>query len=319
MKVKELAQSAIGDSADVDTLLACKWVSDRFIELAVLIRAVPYRRQKQFVFPKNVIAGLATFTEGSNKVTGDATALAAWGPTLVGRFIRADGDNGWYQVINTSGTDLTLSVNYAGDTATLQGYKIAPRVITFDKTVRTIHSFTNNKFGKQLTRMNHSEMDLRFPNRIDVAGGPLLYSEVGLDENDNHLIEFYPYTSEDTLITYMAFVDPKPLTPEQEIPAFIPAHILIEGVKLNIYESLMGQSFQEQESGSALTSKLATLGNIAARQKTIWKAAKTDFENVSGIHEESKTTVQSYGRSIRDSKDVVNAHEHVLVGWSPLT
>ena len=319
MKVKELAQSAIGDSADVDTLLACKWVSDRFIELAVLVRAVPYRQQKQFVFPKNVTDGLATFTEGSNRVTGDATALAAWGPTLVGRFIRADGDNGWYQVINVSGTDLTLSVNYAGNTVATKAYKIAPRVVRFDKTIRTIHSFTNNKIGKQLTRLNHSEMDLRFPNRTDVAGGPLLYSEVGLDVDDNHLIEFYPYTSEDTLITYMAFVDPKPLSPEQEIPAFIPAHILIEGVKLNIYESLMGESLREQESGSSLTSKAATIGNIAARQKTIWKNAKTDFEIVSGIHEESKTTVQSYGRSFRGSRDVMNAHDHVLVGWFPLT
>lgn len=319
MKVKEIAQSAIGDSADVDIALACKWVSDRFVELAILVRAVPYRQQKQFIFPKNVTAGLATFTTDSKTVTGDATAQAEWNTNLVGRYIRADGDNGWYQIVNSQSDILTLSVPFAGTTAATQAYKIAPRVVSFDKKIRSIHSYTNNKLGVKLHRMNHAEMDLRFPNRTDVAGGPLLHSEVGLDADGNHLIEFYPYTSEDVLVTYMAFIDPGPLSPEQEVPSFIPDHIIKEGVKASIYGHIQGQLMREGATDTGLTSKLATVGNLKSRQDTIWKGAKVDFENVAGLNEDSKITVQSYGSNIRGSRDVMNAHDHVLVGWFPLS
>lgn len=312
MKVKELALSAIGDSADVDIALACKWVSDRFVELAILIEAIPYRKQKQFVFPKNVSTGTVTLTNGSNKVVGNSAAQAVWIPDLVGRFIRVDSDNGWYQIINV-GTDLTLATTYAGDTVTAGGYRIVTRVVALEKSVRSVNSFVNNRFGLPIHRINQSEMDLRFPNRTDVDGGPLLHSEVGLDAEDRHLVEFYPYSSKDVLITYMAFVEPAPLDPEMEIPSFIPSYIMIEGVKLNIYEHLTGKASNDTDAN-----KMAVLGNLKARQGTIWKGAKTDFKNVSGIYEESKVTVQSYGRSIRRDFDITNAREHILAGWTPL-
>ena len=312
MKVKELAQSAIGDSADVDIALACKWVSDRFIELAILVQAIPYRKPIQFVFPKNVSTGTVTITNGSNKVVGNGAAQAVWNPALVGRFIRADGDNGWYQIINV-GTDLTLATVFAGDTVTAGGYKVVARVVALEKSVRSINSVVNNKFGLPINRVSQAEMDWRYPNRIDVDGGPLVYSEVGLDAEDRHLVEFYPYSSKDILITYMGFVEPAPLEPEMEIPSFIPSYIMIEGVKLNVYEHLTGQALLVD------ADKAAVLGNLKARQGTIWKSAKTDFKNVSGINEESKVTVQSYGRPLRASFDVMNAKEHILVGWTPLT
>ena len=72
-------------------------------------------------------------------------------------------------------------------------------------------------------------------------------------------------------------------------------------------------------SDTGLTSRLATVGNLKSRQDTIWKKAKTDFEIVSGIHEESKTTVQSFGRSILRNRDVMDARDHVFAGWIPLT
>ncbi len=315
MKVKEIAQSAIGDSADVDIALACRWVSDRFIELAILIRAVPFRKQLQFVMPKSISTGTVTVTNGSDKIVGNAAAQAVWDSTLVGRFFRADGDNGWYQIINV-GTDLTLATNFAGTTASAQGYKLVPRVVALHKDVRTVHSFTNNRLGLPLTRMNQAEMDERFPNRIDVDGGPLIYSEVALDAENRHLIEFYPYTSKDVLVTYLAFVEPKPLQPEMEVPPFIPSHIIIEGVKMNIYESLVGQALANPNSDANLVS---VLSNNKARQGTLWKNAKTDFKNVSGITEESRVVVQSYGRFGRGIGDITNAKEHIVAGWTPLT
>jgi len=160
-------------------------------------------------------------------------------------------------------------------------------------------------------------MDMRFPNRTDVDGGPMIYSEVGLDADNRHLIEFYPYTTNTVLITYLAYIDPEPLSPEQEVPPFIPSYIIIEGVKLNIYENIQGQLMKDT-SDTGLTSRLATVGNLKARQETLWKNAKSDFKNVSGITEESKAVVQSYGRFSRGIRDVTNAQEHIIAGWTPL-
>ncbi len=312
MKVKEIAASAIGDTADVDFALACKWVSDRFIELSLTVRAIPFRKEKQFTIPINITTGTATATNGSNKVTGNAAAQAVWDSSLVGRFFRITGDNGWYQIINV-GTDLTLATTYAGTTATAATYTIVPRVITLDKSVRSIHGATNNRLGLPIIRLSQGEMDMRFPNRTDVAGGPRVFSEVGLDAENRHLVEWYPYTTETVLVTYLAYIDPKPLTPEQEVPAFIPSYIIIEGVKLNIYESLTAKAFVADDAN-----KIAVFGNLKARQGTIWKGAKADFKNVSGITEESKAVVQSYGRFDRGIRDITTASEHVISGWSPL-
>ena len=312
MKVKEIAASAIGDTADVDFALACKWVSDRFIELSLTVRAIPFRKEKQFTIPVNITTGTATATNGSNKVTGNAAAQAVWDSTLVGRFFRITGDNGWYQIINVT-TELTLSTTYAGTTASTATYTIVPRVIALDKSVRSIHSATNNRLGVPINRISQGEMDFRFPNRTDVSGGPLIYSEVGLGADNRHLVEFYPYATETVLVTYLAYIDPEPLTPEQEVPVFIPSYIIIEGVKLNIYESLTARAFQAQDSN-----KIAVFGNLKARQGTIWKSAKSDFKNVSGITEESKAVVQSYGRFARGIRDITNAQEHIIAGWTPL-
>jgi len=312
MKVKEIAASAIGDTTDVDFALACKWVSDRFIELSLTVRAIPFRKEKQFTIPVNITTGTATATNGSNKVTGNSAAQAVWDSSLVGRFFRVAGDNGWYQIINVT-TELTLATTYAGTTVSSGTYTVVPRVITLDKSVRSIHSATNNRLGISLNRISQSEMDMRFPNRADVAGGPMIYSEVGLDADNRHLIEFYPYTTNTVLITYLAYIDPEPLSPEQDVPPFIPSYIIIEGVKLNIYENLTARAFSNQDSD-----KVAVFGNLKARQGTLWKNAKSDFKNVSGITEESKAVVQSYGRFSRGIRDVTNAQEHIIAGWTPL-
>ena len=316
MKVIEIAQSAIGDSADVDPMLACKWVSDRFIELAILVRAVPFREERQLIFPKNITAGLATVVSGTNKVTGDATAQAAWSNALTGRFVRFSGDNGWYQITN-AGTDLTLGTTYAGTSVSAGGYTIVPRVVAFDSDIRSIHSIVNNKIGRPVSRMPNTELNKRYPNRTDIGGGPFFYSELGLDAENRHLLEFYPYSADDVLLTYTAFIDPKPLSPEQDVPAFIPAHIIREGVKLSIYEHITGLAFRADDANT-LTSKIATIGNLKARQDTIWKKAKIDFVNVSGYKDDSKVTIQSYGRPLHSSRDVMSASEHILAGWSPL-
>jgi len=322
VKVKEIASSAIGDTADVDFALACKWVSDRFIELSLTVRAIPFRREKQFTIPINITTGTATATNGSNKVTGNAAAQAVWDSSLVGRFFRIAGDNGWYQIINVT-TELTLATTYAGTTVSAGTYTIVPRVITLDKGIRSIHGATNNRIGVPIRRMSQGEMDMRFPNRTDVAGGPLIYSEVGLDADNRHLVEFYPYTTDTVLVTYLAYIDPEPLTPEQDVPPFIPSYIIIEGVKLNIYESLLGQLIKDSERNpqaniTVITSNITAISNLMARQKTLWKGVKADFKNVSGITEESKAVVQSYGRFDRGIRDIMTAEEHVISGWTPL-
>jgi len=315
MNVRELAQSAIGDTAGVDSLLAQKWVSDRIVELGTVTLAKPLRRLLELTIPATVTAGTITTTQGSKTVTGDATAQAAWSKSLVGRHIKADSQNGWYEIAGFANNQITLTSPWFGAALSATGYTIAPRKIELPKNIRAIGAVRNLRHNTQVKRIMLDDLDLHEPGRTQRSGGPRVFTEIGINDNEQRVLEFYPYADEDVLIAYTGYLKIEPFKGHQEIPNFVDAYVLIEGVKLNIYEHKMAQAL---DAGNADVG--ATWGNLAARQHTRWKAARTDFIANNESVEDAKFILESYGSIRGDSDgDIMSARDHIALGWSPLT
>ena len=135
MNVREIAQSAIGDTVGVDALLAQKWVSDRIVELSTATLAKPLRKLLELTVPATITVGTITTTQGSKTVTGDATAQAAWSNSLVGKYLKADSKNGWYEIAAFSNNQITLRSNWFTETVTAGGYTIVTRTTTLPQNV----------------------------------------------------------------------------------------------------------------------------------------------------------------------------------------
>ncbi|HDZ26661.1 hypothetical protein LCGC14_0690070 [marine sediment metagenome] len=315
MNVRETAQSAIGDTVGVDPLFAQKWVSDRIVELSTATLAKPLRRLLELTIPATVTAGTMTATQGSKTVTGDATAQAAWSNLLVGRYLKADSKNGWFEIAGFANNQITLRSNWFDDTVTASSYTIAPRTIAFPKNIRAIGAMRNLKHNTPISRIMLDDLDLAEPGRTQRDGGPLIFSEVGINDNEERVIEFYPYTSEDVLVAYTGYLKLEKFEGHQEVPNFIDSYMIIEGVKMNIYEHKMSQSL---EAGNADVG--ATWGNMASRQRTIWRNARTDFIANNESVEDAKFILESYGSTRGEFRgDVRTARDHILLTWTSLT
>jgi len=315
MNIREIAQSAIGYTVGVDPLFAQKWVSDRIVELSTATLAKPLRKLLELTVPATITAGTITTTQGSKTVTGDATAQAVWDNSLVGKYLKADSKNGWFEIAAFSNNQITLRSNWFDDTVTAGGYTITTRTITLPKNIRAIGAMRDLKHNTSISRIMLDDLDFADPGRTQRDGGPQVFSEVGVNDNEERIIEFYPYTSEDVLVAYTGYLKLERFEGHQEVPNFIDFYMIIEGVKMNIYEHKMSQSL---EAGNADVG--ATWGNMAARQRTIWKNARTDFIANNESVEDAKFILESYGSSRGEFQgDVRTARDNILLNWTPLT
>ncbi len=114
----------------------------------------------------------------------------------------------------------------------------------------------------------------------------------------------------------MTFASLEKLEGHQEIPNFVDPYVIIEGVKMNIYEHKMAQAL---EAGNADIG--GTWGNLGSRQRTVWRNARTDFVANNESVEDAKFILESYGSSRRSPNegDIMTARQQVLHDWSPLT
>ena len=316
MNVRDIAQSATGDIGQVDAAMAQKWVADRFVELTTVTLAKPMRRLLELTIPATVTAGNATATNGSKTVTGDATAIAAWSNSLVKRFFKSDSKNGWYEIAAFSNDVITLKTSWTEDTVTTSGYTIVTRQVALPKELRAIGAMRDLRHNTPILRISLDDLDLREPGRTQRAGGPIVFSEISINDNEERVLEFYPYSSDEVLVAYTGYLKPERLAGHQEVPSYVDPYLLIEGVKMNIFEHKMGLAL---EAGNADVG--ATWGNLHARQRTVWKGAKTDFIANSESVDDAKFILESYGSSGRSfgSESVSNARDYYFWDWAPLT
>jgi hypothetical protein len=316
MNVREIAQSAIGDTSGVDPLLVQKWVSNRIVELSTATLAKPLRRLLELTIPATITAGAITLTQGSRAVTGDATATAAWDNSIAGRYLKASTKNGWYEIDGFANDTIHLTSSWVEDSLTDTSYTIAPRRIALPRNIRAISAVRNLKHNTTVRRIMLDDLDMHEPGRLATAGGPSVFAEIGVNDNEQRVLEFYPYTDTDVLIAYTGYLKVEPLQGHQEIPQFVDPYVITEGVKMNIYEHSMAQALQAGDANVG-----ATWGNIAARQRTVWKNARTDFIANNESVDDAKFILESYGSHANrhGMDDIMTASQQINSNWTPLT
>lgn len=232
-------------ASDAGHVLASTWVAQRYIEMVTKVRYRQLRKIGEVVVPATILAGTVTVVEGSDIVTPDATALAAWSAIpndgLVGRYLRFQ-DAEWYQVMQFVGGVVTLASPYAVAGAAGIGYNLAARYITLADDARWLGDFMHMRLWKPLEIVPLETLDYIAPGRPYAQGVPSVMSEIGLSADGRRVVEIYPYPSQSEIINYVYWALPLTLTFESEIPRMIPAYTLKEGALINAMRYKMSQA-----------------------------------------------------------------------------
>ena len=233
MKVKEVAQAASLPLGSVSMAAAYRFVDLRVQELLSL-PIKPLRKTYELVIPAIINTGTVSVTSGTRTVTGNSAAQTAWASKeFVERYFRTDDDNPWHKIAYVSGTTLQLVTEYTGDTVTDGGYTIAARFRPLADRVRRVGAVVNMTHGITLVRRSQEDLDRLVPRRSTVKGGPVVYSELGQNDEGRKLIEFYPFHDSDVFIVYTGYERPPNLQPNDELPDYIDPWMIQEGVKMD--------------------------------------------------------------------------------------
>lgn len=315
MQLKEIAQLAVGETGFDDLILVYRMAAERYKELVTTAPIKPLTKTNiELIIPANVTTGAATATLDSNKVLGDAAALVVWTTDLIGRYIRFDANQKWFEILAFDGSNLTISSPWIDGTVTEGGYRIVARYARLEKNIRRLSVVRNINLGIEVMRMSLEDLNRRAPWRTTDGGGPLVYAEVGKDGEDEGILEFYPFSKTTSFLQYDAQLQPRELQPDDEIPSYVDSFSLIEGVKLSILTRMSLNAYRKGDASAG-----ANLGNEAARQRTIWKQAKNYFVAHSEVVADATAQVESYGRAGQFPNEIVDARGQILSSWTPLS
>lgn len=307
--VEEVARQArAAIDSDLDLVIIGQWVSDSFRQAASIVRLRGLRQLGTITTKAPVTAGLATATNGSNVVTGDATAQAAWDSTLVGMHFRSAVN--WYEIQSVTSTPtLVLTSDYTEETVTAGGYEIVERVIVLPKEVRHLTTVVHPRLHRVLNRISLTELNTRFPARTFVGVGPQWYAESYRQHDAQKRIETYPASSQAETLYYTFWEEPPVLQGEDEIPGDIDAHALVEGTLMRMYRHMSAEA--------------AKKGNIeeAALWRNEWRAQNTTWrtQTMNEITRSDATgsdvtfVIEQAGLNFGEF-DIFNAEQHIWSG-----
>ncbi len=310
--VARSALNAVGSNAGL--LQAIRWVSDRYRQLGNRGKLRALRRIDQLVIPAAITDGTATFTRGSNLVTGDATASSAWitgtstanaddAPPLntpapqhsvVGRWIRYK--RVWYKIVDLSvtasgGATLRLSTPVAEDSASGAAYKIVQRHTRLPKNTRFVGGFVQQRLWRPLTQLSIAELDLTYPERLFVAGtGPEVWAVIGDDDEGYRTVEFYPYPTKNEAILFTYYEKAPELLPGMPLPTDLDAEALKMGALIDIYRFEMAQALRAGNVEAA-----AVWRNEARAQETTWNARMEELFRTDRMDDEIKIILHTQG------------------------
>ena len=259
--VARSAIAAIGSSANLAH--AIRWTSDRYRQLSNRGKLRALRVVDQLVIPAAITDGTATFTRGSDIVTGNATAQAAWvsavstanadnesNPPIVGRYMRYR--RVWYKVValesdGAGGSQIRLANNVAEDTSTAVTYKLVQRHTPIpDYNLRFLGRFVQQRLWRPLTQVSLDELDLMQPERLFVAGtGPEMVCDIGEGDDGRRLVEFYPYALRNEAILFTYYQRSPDLKPGMHLSGELDIEALKMGVLVDLYRFELAQALKE--------------------------------------------------------------------------
>ena len=308
--VEAVARSVL---AALDTqaghLLAAQWVSDRYRRIASRVRFRHLRQVGELVIPAATTTGLATATQGSRTVTGDATAQAAWAALPPGTYHMRLTDAPWYAV-ESVGSSLLLTSEYAEASSASAGYTLARRFLALLPDVRWLGEFVHMRLGTPLTQMSLTELNLTDPDRTRVGTAPDVYAEIGMDGQGRRVFEFYPYSTQAELIAYAYWSNPPMMSLDDELPAFLPEHVLKEGA---LIDAMRYEASKAMRAGQVEAA--AYWRNEYRAQATSWERDILDLIRADRGTDDVSFILQLPRGGRRSSADVRTAQDVVLSRW----
>lgn len=272
--VEDVARAALRDvGVDVGILNAEAWVQERYEELTAR-RMKHLERRASLRIPAVITAGTVTATSGSADVVGNATALAAWSPTLVGRYFQlVTGDTTWYRIVrlNYSGATLVsleLDQPYNSTTSAGATYRIVQRYATLPDDVQFFSRYAT--FGRRRIPIyvgGMPELEILQPDRLYRTSGPEYLADAGVDEvSGQRRVEIYPYSTQAEIIEFRYWAKAKKYAPTESLPDFITTVDLKAGVMVDVYRWMMSEALRMKDKDGA-----AHWGNMSRSQETIWR------------------------------------------------
>lgn len=234
--VGEVARSALAAlNVTRNDVLAAQWVNERWQQLAAVTTLRSLRKTGEFVVPAPVTDGTVSVSRGTNVVTGDATAYAAWSPTLVGRYFQVQGRDAWYEITDVTATTLILAVPFAEDDAAAgSSYHVVARHLALPSTVRRLGWGTCERRRWPVKTVSSGWLDRQHPSRQYVTTGPAYMSEVRTDESGARVIEVYPYSTTTEHVAYKYVQAPPTIELGDTLPGQIDTWMLKVGVLADV-------------------------------------------------------------------------------------
>lgn len=331
--VEDIARDALGSAGSTaGVLLAARWVSNRYRELAALGRPRHLRHIVELTIPGVVTTGLAAVARGSRNVYGSTAALAVWsGLDLTKRHFR--GRTAWYQIAGTEDDNLLLSepyseensgtspfefgsggfggvtpdfVPFGGGDLTGAGYAIVSRFISLPIDLRFVTAVAHPRRRRPIDIIALQELNECEPERMLSYGGPEVCAEIG-DIDGRRVFEFYPYSHDDELIVMVGYRTPLELRLRDVVPTGIDPHILREGVMIDVLRWESNRAAREGKVDAA-----AFFRNDYRAQETRWNDYKREAHRSDRATDDLGFVLQM-NRSRYGGRDIVSARDEVYV------
>ncbi|WP_413935960.1 hypothetical protein [Nitrospira sp. BLG_1] len=308
-RVEDVARDALAAcDCSAGHLLASQWVVARYQQLATRVRLRHLRRVGELRVPGQVTAGLANFTLGSDLITGDATAQAAWTSDMIGRHIR--GKVVWHEIVNVTSGVLKIASPYTESSASASSYTIVQQWIPLDP----LATFIGRQFIYAERRIafdlrQREELDKAYPSRQAVGRGPDIVAEAPALPDGTRRVEIYPYQQDPLTLKYIWWPNVGEMQPQDALPPQLQKYALKEGVLIDIYRYKMAQAADKGE-----IEKAAFWRNEMRTQETKWEVYIRELMQSDNQFDDLTFILGVPGIGMSDS-DIRTAQDQVLSMW----
>lgn len=303
--------------AAVDTtaghLLAAQWVAARYTQLCSRSRLRHLRRVGVVTIPAPVTDGVATFTDGSTTVTGDATAQTAWlADGMAGRHIRYM--TIWYEVARMNGAALELTSPANEGTSVAVAYQAVQRYVTLAPDVRWLsqEGMVLQRVWRPLRNTPLSALDYSWPSRPLVGPWPLEWAELDVTAAGARRVEFYPISGQAETVFYVYWSIPPALTLDAEVPPQIDAAVLVEGALIDAMRYNAARAMNDGKMDAA-----GYWRNEYRAQNLTWETRIMEAIRADRGVDDVTFILQMQNAFYGQPQDLISARDHVWYGWRP--
>jgi hypothetical protein len=263
--VEDVARAAgAALNIDVAIILQEQWVSERYANIASRTTLRALHRTAELTVPALVSAGTVSIGNGGTIITGDATAVAAWGAAVIGRFIQLH--TAWYEIAGAINDTLELVGTYTEDDVTDGSYRIVQRYFTLADDTRTLGDFVLSQRRLRIGKLSLADLDYLAPYRQHYGYGPVAVVDFGSDAQGRKVVELYPYPQTMQQVRYDYWAHPPRLELTDSIPGSVDLHALKEGVLIDCMRFLAARAMQAGDAAGA-----GFWRNESRAQETRWE------------------------------------------------